>query len=146
MRISFTGRTPKILRFPGDDGTNRAISEVGDHYDHGNDSLKHFFAVRPRIGLGSQLPPSQLVTLWALLFGLSSLARYHPALWVQALDPDSSELAVPLEDGLDVALERAPALLYDAIKGGPWVAAAVRDQLAALKDSNTNPPSTEENA
>jgi hypothetical protein len=42
---------------------------------------------------------------WALLLGLSSLARYEPAAWTRALDLDQSELAVGLERVLDFADE-----------------------------------------
>ena len=46
--------------------------------------------VQPSIGGG--LAPSPLMLWWALLLALSSLARYHPAAWVQAIDLDQSVL------------------------------------------------------
>jgi hypothetical protein len=51
------------------------------------------------------------------LFGLSLLARYKPALWVQALAVDRSDRAVPLEVVLDQAVEALPALVYSALIG-----------------------------
>jgi len=62
-----------------------------------------------------ELPP--LLLWWVLLFGLSLLARYEPAAWRGALDPDSSALAVELEELLDEALDVTPALLYEALTG-----------------------------
>jgi YaaC-like Protein len=58
---------------------------------------------------------SSLLTWWALLFGLSMLARYEPAGWATVLDVESSELAVPLEQLLDIALDRVPELIFDAL-------------------------------
>ena len=59
------------------------------------------------------------MTLWALLFALSTLARYHPESWVAALNPDLSRIAVPLERGLDAALSAVPLLLLVALRRGP---------------------------
>jgi hypothetical protein len=68
----------------------------------------------PIVGEGSdEMPP--LLLWWVLIFGLSLLARYEPAAWRSALDPDRSQLAVPLEQLLDTALEVTPGLLYEAI-------------------------------
>jgi hypothetical protein len=52
--------------------------------------------------------PYPLMLWWALLLGLSSLARYEPGIWTSAIDPDTSQLAVSLERVLDVASERVP--------------------------------------
>jgi hypothetical protein len=72
----------------------------------------------PYVGDGRDaLPP--LMIWWALLFALSLLARYEPAAWRAALDPDQSLFAVPLEHLLDEALETVPALLCEAITGEP---------------------------
>ena len=71
--------------------------------------------LRPAI-CGTEDPPSLLVTWWAVLFGLSMLARYHPVEWVAALDPDSSAEAVVLELALNVALEVVPELVLEAVQ------------------------------
>jgi hypothetical protein len=68
--------------------------------------------LRPAVG---GAPLSSLLSWWALLFGLSMLARYEPAGWATVLDVESSQLAVPLEQLLDVALERVPELIIDAL-------------------------------
>jgi YaaC-like Protein len=68
--------------------------------------------LRPSVG-GIAL--SSLLSWWTLLFGLSMLARYEPAGWADALDVESSELAVPLEELLDIALDRVPELIFDAL-------------------------------
>jgi hypothetical protein len=56
-----------------------------------------------------------LLLWWALLFGLSLLARYEPVAWRAALDPDQSELAYGLERLLDEALDLTPVLRHEAI-------------------------------
>jgi len=54
---------------------------------------------------------------WALLLGLSRLVRYYPAVWVRAIDLDESILGSPLRQVLDVAIERVPARVLDALGG-----------------------------
>ena len=56
-----------------------------------------------------------LFVWYALLYGLSVLARYHPSDWMVALSVDSSPVAVALEDALDQALTAVPHLIYDAL-------------------------------
>jgi hypothetical protein len=56
-----------------------------------------------------------LMSWWALLFALSILARYHPTTWVSSLDPDRSELAVPLQALLDIAPDALAALVWEAV-------------------------------
>jgi hypothetical protein len=67
----------------------------------------------PRAGGKDTLSP--LMLWWALLFGLSSIARYDPELWIAALDVNDSHLAVPIEAALDAALEALPELILDAL-------------------------------
>ncbi|MEO8968767.1 MAG: hypothetical protein ABI427_14610 [Solirubrobacteraceae bacterium] len=68
----------------------------------------------PRVGAANDdLTP--LLLWWVLLFGLSLLARYEPADWRKALDPDGSEAGVFLEALLDEALRDLPRLLTDAL-------------------------------
>lgn len=52
---------------------------------------------------------------WVLLHGLSSLARYHSALWRRALDFDSSPDAVVLEEALAIAMDDVPQLVLSAL-------------------------------
>jgi hypothetical protein len=73
------------------------------------------------------------MTLWALLFAFSQLARYHPALWVGALNPDRSPIAVDLEQGLDSALELVPDLLVPAVTHGT-MPRLVRERVAAERE------------
>lgn len=73
-----------------------------------------YFYLRPTLGVdGSEV--SLLMTWWAVLLLLSSLARYEPAHWQKALDVDAPGVAVLLEEVLDIAQERIPELLYDAL-------------------------------
>ena len=61
-------------------------------------------------------PLSPLMTWWGLLYGLSMLARYHPAPWTQSLDVDRSKWAVPLEVALDEGLEALPRLVLTSLQ------------------------------
>ena len=74
----------------------RPISEIADGY--WSDSQ---YYLRP--GIAGDRPPSVLMTWWAVLFSLSQLARYAPAVWTQAITPDVSVLTVPVEEGLRLA-------------------------------------------
>jgi hypothetical protein len=69
--------------------------------------------LRPAVG-GQAASP--LVTWWALLFGLSMIARYEPAGWRWALDYDLSELAAPLDELLEFALDAIPELVLRALR------------------------------
>lgn len=62
---------------------------------------------------------SPLMTWWALLFGLSMVARYEPAGWVSALRYDESPLAAPLERLLEIGLDRIPELVLEALLNAP---------------------------
>jgi hypothetical protein len=127
-------RTP-VVRFPDSNGDSLPLSDVGDRLPRtgATGAFGATWVLRPRLGTGNGTPPSQLMILWALLFGLSTLARYHPALWVQALDPDSSEIAVDLEQGLDAALQLVPDLLVPALTNGA-MPRLVRGYQAAEQD------------
>jgi hypothetical protein len=52
------------------------------------------------------------------LFGLSLLARYHPANWRAALDFDRSACADRPAELLDEALVIVPDLLFEAATAG----------------------------
>ena len=68
---------------------------------------------RPAIASRTVLSP--LMTWWALLYALSMVARYEPDTWVGLLEVDSSSLAVPLEEVLEVV----PHLVLDALRATP---------------------------
>jgi hypothetical protein len=70
--------------------------------------------IQPSVGGGPA--PSPLMLWWALLLSLSSLARYYPAVWVRTIDLDQSVLASPLHQVLDVAADRVPARVLDALR------------------------------
>lgn len=65
--------------------------------------------------LGGGPAPLPMMMWWALLLGLSSLARYHPAMWTAALDLDESVEAVFLEQVLDEAEASVPAWILSAL-------------------------------
>lgn len=71
-----------------------------------------------RPGLGpNRDTPTPLMTWWALLLALSSLARYEPAAWTAALNPDRSRIAVPLATGLRRVRLFMPRMVRHAITG-----------------------------
>ena len=67
---------------------------------------------------------------WLLLFGLSLIARYEPARWRDSLDPDSSPLAVFIEDAMEEALTALPHLLLIALVGREWIIPATTPGLS----------------
>lgn len=70
--------------------------------------------LRPSVGGAAA---SSLLSWWTLLFGLSMLARYEPAVWMAALDYDSSDQAAPLDALLETGLARVPELVLAALIG-----------------------------
>lgn len=86
------------------------LDEVAESHLH-DDTIY----IRPAVGGGP--PPSILMTWWAVLFALSQLARYEPAVWVDAISPDNSALTVPIEDGLRAVQRELPQLVYHALTG-----------------------------
>jgi hypothetical protein len=67
--------------------------------------------------IADAMAPSPLMLWWALLLGLSSLARYYPAQWTRVINLDESSLAVPLQRVLDIAAARVPARVLAALEG-----------------------------
>jgi hypothetical protein len=66
-------------------------------------------------------PPASvhpLMAWWAVLFTLSTLARYHPAAWTAITDVDRSQHAVPLEYLLTVAQASVPDMLWRTLSPG----------------------------
>jgi hypothetical protein len=90
------------------DARQRRLDEIAPDYRR----LGRRFIVPP-LGPAGHLSP--LMLWWALLYSLSTIARYDPELWVAALDVNASELAVPIEAALDIALEAIPDLILDAL-------------------------------
>jgi hypothetical protein len=65
--------------------------------------------VTPAIGsMSTGLHP--FLALWAVLLGLSSLARYEPAAWSKMIDIDRSAEASAVESLLDEAINSVPAV------------------------------------
>ena len=115
VALTEMGPTRVLLSWPGkpantssaDPRTLRSLSDVAE-------KVRGRWYLRPR--LGAEDPgPGRILVWWALLLALSSLARYHPAEWVAALDVDRSTLAVDLEETLRVAEEEVPALIARAL-------------------------------
>jgi hypothetical protein len=66
------------------------------------------FVVTPAIG-SMQAGLHPFLALWAVLLGLSSLARYEPAAWSNMIDIDKSAEANAVENLLDEAMSSVPA-------------------------------------
>lgn len=119
-----TGTGQPIGLHPHDDGT----ASVSIHWPEnpkrpvpGNERRKRVAAtyfdhtrVYPSID-GTKKPLHPLVTWWAILFGLSVLARYEPETWGRAIDVNQSPEAVAIEHLMDSALDSLPELLYRAL-------------------------------
>ena len=133
-----------VLTFPDEGGELRSLSSVGDspprRTDLGGAGRSSRYAIRPRIGTGDDVPPSQLMTLWALMYAFSQLARYEPEVWVAALDPDQSAVAVDLEHVLDTALELVPELLVPAATSG-LMPRLLRERMEEERSTTAGPAS-----
>jgi hypothetical protein len=76
--------------------------------------LGGYLYLRPTLGEnGGEI--NLLMSWWAVLLAMSSLARYEPSRWQAALNVDTSKIAVLLERVLDIAQERVPELLFTAL-------------------------------
>lgn len=96
-------------------GSGASIDSIAPEYLHRNDR-----SIRPSVVEDSAtLPPSLLMTWWAILFASSILSRYHPRVWTKALRVDHSEDAVPLELCLEEALTVVPHLVVEALDAKP---------------------------
>lgn len=106
-----SGRPCIALTWQLEDGEgqrgHRAIDDVATQ-------AGDYFYLRPTLGVDNG-EITILMTWWAALLALSSLARYEPAAWRAALDVDDSSVAVLLEHVLDVAQVRLPELLLAAL-------------------------------
>ena len=101
------GRDCPRVTWPGRPETHPRLDDVAPvHRETGARMML------PSIGDRDLLSP--LMLWWALLLGLSSIARYDPELWVGALDP-SKPTAVPIEITLERALEALPGLILESL-------------------------------
>ncbi|WP_372511780.1 YaaC family protein [Carbonactinospora thermoautotrophica] len=65
---------------------------------------------------GMSEPLHPFLAWWAVLFGLSMLARYEPDSWAKMIDIDRSASANAIEHLLDQALDVVPHIAYEAIQ------------------------------
>jgi hypothetical protein len=98
-----------------DDERFTKLSEVAPEYRR-----RGHHWLRPAVGSQRDyLKP--LTAWWILLYGLSMVARYEPALWANVLEVNSSDLAAPLESLLDDAMLDIPQLVLEALEGQPFL-------------------------
>lgn len=108
---SSAGRPCIALTWQFDDGEGgRGYKTLDTVATRSGDS----YYLRPTLGQEDG-EVSLLMTWWAVLLALSSLARYEPARWQRALDVDRPGVGALLEEVLDKAQERVPELLYEAL-------------------------------
>ncbi|MEU1663879.1 YaaC family protein [Streptomyces sparsogenes] len=72
---------------------------------------RYFLPLLPR--MRRELHP--LMAWWAVLYTLSMLARYEPAVWGKVISVDDSPHAVPIERLLERAINHLPVLIADTI-------------------------------
>jgi hypothetical protein len=99
------------LGWKSPDGTWRTVYVAGTRY-----LFPTSLWLIPALSSGDVLPP--LLLWWCLLQALSSLARYHPAEWTAALDPDRSRFAVSTERALATGLAVVPRLVLLTLSPG----------------------------
>lgn len=107
------GRPCAEVCWKSPDGTHRDVYSAVDTYLGGRGAGWLLPAINPARDV---LRPLQL--WWCLLYALSHLARYRPAVWADALDPDTSTQAVPIEKALATALDVVPRLVLLALHPG----------------------------
>jgi len=97
-------------------------SRIQDHVDvfrsaapGGVEDQKDLRWINPGVGSPSQVL-GPLSSWWTVLFILSSVARYQPALWGKALDVDRSPIAIGLERVLDRAQEVLPHYVLASLR------------------------------
>ncbi|HXW59235.1 MAG TPA: hypothetical protein VEJ23_07125, partial [Solirubrobacteraceae bacterium] len=105
QRVLVEGQSGPVIVWPQFQIDWRQLETIAPAYWRGRLLL-------PSIG-GDALSP--LMLWWVLLFGLSSIARYDPELWIDALDVNRSKIAVPIEAALDVAIGALPELILAAL-------------------------------
>ena len=104
--ITADGAHPQVeIGWHAADGTAIPVDSVAQD---GNGCL------RPQLNDAGDTLPS-LALWWATLLTLSSLARYHPEQWNDALDRDKAVTAIPIEEALHVGREMLPWLLVKAL-------------------------------
>lgn len=89
----------------------RVTETVGTYYRQS----KVFLPEVP--GTGQIMHP--LMSWWAILFALSTLARYHPVDRHSLTDRDRSVHAVPIALLLETALDAVPDLIAEALEAAP---------------------------
>jgi len=113
---------PTLPTMPTPRGAGIGLVWLGDEANLNQEVPQYRYTnrrwMRPSL-VGTEFPPSPLMTWWVLLFGLSMLARYHPVPWTQALNVDASRAAVTLELTMNRALDALPHLVFEAILNQP---------------------------
>ena len=100
-----------------DDGTYDDLSAMTLALEHRRHDARWLI---PALNSANEQLPAFMIW-WALLYGLSIQARYHPARWYEALAINVSLYAVPIEDLLNEALGAVPQLLLERIAAKPFL-------------------------
>ncbi|MEV7683085.1 YaaC family protein [Streptomyces sp. NPDC088341] len=89
-----------------------------------NVMLRRASFVYPSLGVRAVFPAiaeniealHPLIAWWAVLYGLSMLARYEPSSWTEAISVNRSSHAIILEILLDEAINACPPLILQSLK------------------------------
>jgi hypothetical protein len=112
---SSSGGEPRVeIAWHDDTGTSIPLAQVAPGLS-GRPNSGSF--LRPRLNQAGDVLPD-LAIWWATLIALSSLARYHPEQWTDALNRDTAITAIPIEDALDIGREILPWLLLGILSPG----------------------------
>jgi YaaC-like Protein len=112
--VTVEWRTPPPFKELSEEEIEIFFDGIAPEYRYRDDRY-----LRPSVEDDGKQPPSPLMTWWLLLYSFSMLARYQPRKWVQLLDLDKSENAVPLQYALELALSVIPHLVLEALDGKP---------------------------
>jgi YaaC-like Protein len=89
------------------------VMNMGARYPVTEDREVAWIVPRPAVGEDMH---DLVMAWWAVLFVLSLLARYHPDRWLRLLHVDRSPASVAIERLLDLAPQKIPELVLQAIR------------------------------
>jgi len=113
-RVGHQGEPRVEVEWRDADGELLAVHQVAP----GLGSQRSGAFLSPALNRAGDVLP-HLAVWWAILLALSSLARYHPERWSDALNRDRSVTAIPIEEALEIGRELLPWVLLHAMRPDP---------------------------
>lgn len=99
---------PSLDHFEGQEKNGRLQLRSVDRYRHSRFIL-------PKVGQSNHVM-QPLMTWWAVLFALSTIARYAPSEWSSSLSILDNPISSRVEFLLDTALDAVPEMIWRALK------------------------------